>query len=63
MNKRLVRLTAALMQFAFATVTGAVDSQTTERAASAAEIEAIDALPRSAVFDAEPAKVRGEPGT
>jgi dienelactone hydrolase len=63
MKKRPLQLTATLLQLFFATVTVAVDSQTTERVSEAAERAAVDALPRTAFFATDAAAARGEPGT
>jgi len=63
MNNRRLQLTTALLQFAFATVTGAVSPETSERTAAALQLEATDALPRTAFYDTEPATAHGEPGT
>ena len=63
MKKRSLQLTATLLQLFFATVTGAVDSQTTERVSEATERAAVDALPRTAFFATDAAVVHGEPGT
>lgn len=63
MKKRPLQLTATLLQLFFATVTVAVDSQTTERVSEAAERVGVDALPRTAFFATDAAVARGEPGT
>jgi alpha-beta hydrolase superfamily lysophospholipase len=63
MKKRPLQLTATLLQLFFATVTVAVNSQTTERVSEAAERAAVDALPRTAFFATDAAVARGKPGT
>src|SRR5437660_6406261 len=63
MNERCVQLTTVLLQLFFATESGAVYAQTTDRTAEVNRMDAVAALPRTAFFETDAAVARGEPGT